>query len=95
MSELEKVLQEIERLKEARAIARAKREWRQVTRQKQVTIVKLHNPDTVTSGRPKLTPRERIGRIHRVELAQRLFNFVVENGEPTCDNIKFHYRFTR
>lgn len=95
MTELEKVLKEIEALEEARANERAKREWRQVTRQKRVTIVILHEPETVVSGRPELTPRERLERMRRVELAQRLFNFVVENGEPTRDNIEFHYRFTR
>lgn len=95
MTELEKVLKEIEALEEARAIERAKREWQRATHQKRVTIVVLHDPETVMSGRPELTPRERISRWQRAELAQRLFNFVVENGEPTSDNIEFHYRFTR
>lgn len=95
MTELEKLLAEIEAIEEARSIARAKREWRQVTRQKQVTIVILHDPQTVVPGRPELTPRERLGHLQRVELAQRLFNFVVENGEETRDHIEFHYRFTR
>lgn len=95
MTELEKVLAEIEALEEARAIERAKREWQRTMKQKHVTILVLHEPATVMPGRPELTPRERIGRMRRVELAQRLFNFVVENGEPTRDNIEFHYRFTR
>lgn len=95
MTELEKVLQEVEQLEEARAIARAKHEWQLVTHQKRVTIVILKDPETVMSGRPDLTPRERVERMRRVELTQRLFNFVVENGEPTRDNIEFHYHFTR